>query len=92
MLVYKLCYRKYFNQQHISLAVPVVISMLIKNLAQNRIRTKSEAIFMENDVYLMLGSVRLDIKLLQIVVIVLVIVLASRPNLFKNSTKMGYCV
>ena len=35
---------------------------------------------------LMLGSVRLDIKLLQIVVIVLVVVLASALTLFFNKT------
>ena len=37
----------------------------------------------------MLGSVRLDIKLLQIVVIVLVVVLASALTLFFNKTKWG---
>lgn len=37
----------------------------------------------------MLGSIRLDIKLLQIVVIVLVVVLATALTLFFNKTKWG---
>ena len=66
--------------------------MLIKNLAQIVFgpETKPVLDIVENKTFtLMLGSVRLDIKLLQIVVIVLVVVLASALTLFFNKTKWG---
>ena len=92
-VVYKLCYEKFFNApRHISLLCTIGISMLIKNLAQIVFgpETKPVLDIVENKTFtLMLGSVRLDIKLLQIVVIVLVVVLASALTLFFNKTKWG---
>ena len=91
--VYKLCYEKFFNApRHISLLCTIGISMLIKNLAQIVFgpETKPVLDIVENKTFtFMLGSVRLDIKLLQIVVIVLVVVLASALTLFFNRTKWG---
>lgn len=88
-----LCYEKFFNApRHISLLCTIGISMLIKNLAQIVFgpETKPVLDIVENKTFtLMLGSVRLDIKLLQIVVIVLVVVLASALTLFFNKTKWG---
>ena len=93
IVVYKLCYEKFFNApRHISLLCTIGISMLIKNLAQIVFgpETKPVLDIVENKTFtLMLGSVRLDIKLLQIVVIVLVVVLASALTLFFNKTKWG---
>ena len=93
IVVYKLCYEKFFNApRHISLLCTIGISMLIKNLAQIVFgpETKPVLDIVENKTFtFMLGSVRLDIKLLQIVVIVLVVVLASALTLFFNRTKWG---
>lgn len=93
IIVYKLCYEKFFNApRHISLLCTIGISMLIKNLAQIIFGPETKPVLdvIENKTFtIMLGSIHLDIKLLQIVVIILVIVLAGTLTLFFNKTKWG---
>ena len=93
IVVYKLCYEKFFNApRHISLLCTIGISMLIKNLAQIVFgpETKPVLNIIENKTFtISLGSINLDIKLLQIIVILLVIVLAGGLTLFFNKTKWG---
>lgn len=89
VIVYKLCYEKFFNApRHISLLCTIGISMLIKNLAQIVFGPETKPVLdvIENRTFtIMLGGIRLDIKLLQIVVIVL----AGTLTLFFNKTKWG---
>lgn len=93
MIVYKLCYERFFNApRHISLLCTIGISMLIKNLAQIVFgpETKPVLNIIDNKTFSinLFGAV-LNIKLLQIVVIVLVIVFAIALTLFFNKTKYG---
>lgn len=93
IIVYKLCYERFFNApRHISLLCTIGISMLIKNLAQIIFgpETKPVLNIIENKTFsLILGSITLNIKLLQVVVILLVIALATILTIFFNKTKWG---
>lgn len=93
MVVYKLCYERFFNApRHIALLCTIGFSILIKNLAQIVFGpdTKPVLNIIDNKIFTIhLGDIQLDIKLLQIVIILLVIVLATGLTLFLNKTKMG---
>lgn len=78
--VYKLCYERFFNApRHISLLCTIGFSMLVKNLVQIVFgpEVKSLPNIIQNKTFsLHLGSVSLDFRLLQLVIMGLVIVLA----------------
>lgn len=91
--VYKLCYERFFNApRHISLLCTIGFSMLVKNLVQIVFgpEVKSLPNVIQNRTFsLHLGSVSLDFRLLQIVIMGLVIVLALLLTLFFNHTRRG---
>ncbi len=93
IIVYKLCYERFFDApRHISLLCTIGISMLIKNLAQIVFGPETKPVLnvIENRTFhIYLGSIRLDIKLLQILIIFLVIVMAVGLNLFFSKTRYG---
>lgn len=92
-LVYKLCYERFFDApRHISLLCTIGFSILIKNLAQivfgpdakpmiNIVDTKSFA--------LQVFGVTLDIKMLQIAVLILVVLCSLFLTLLFQKTKYG---
>ncbi len=91
--VYKLCYERFFNApRHISLLCTIGFSMLIKNLAQIVFgpETKSMLNIIPNRIFtLHLGSVAVDFRLLQIVIMLLVVFLALMLTFFFNRTRAG---
>ena len=91
--VYKLCYERFFNApRHISLLCTIGFSMLVKNLVQIVFgpEVKSLPNIIQNKTFsLHLGSVSLDFRLLQLVIMGLVIVLALLLTLFFNPTRRG---
>ena len=91
--VYKLCYERFFNApRHISLLCTIGFSMLGKNLVQIVFgpEVKSLPNIIQNKTFsLHLGSVSLDFRLLQLVIMGLVIVLALLLTLFFNHTRRG---
>ena len=91
--VYKLCYERFFNApRHISLLCTIGFSMLVKNLVQIVFgpEVKSLPNIIQNKTFsLHLGSVSLDFRLLQLVIMGLVIVLALLLTLFFNHTRRG---
>ena len=91
--VYKLCYERFFNApRHISLLCTIGFSMLVKNLVQIVFgpEVKSLPNVIQNKTFsLHLGSVSLDFRLLQLVIMGLVIVLALLLTLFFNHTRRG---
>lgn len=93
IVVYKLCYERFFNApRHISLLCTIGISMLIKNLAQIVFgpETKPVLNIIDNKTFSFnLFGMNIDIKLLQIVVIILVIFFALVLTFFFNKTKWG---
>lgn len=93
IIVYKLCYERFFNApRHISLLCTIGISMLIKNLAQIVFgpETKPVLNIIDNKTFTInVFGAALNIKLLQIVIIVLVIIFAVALTLFFNKTKWG---
>ncbi len=93
ILVYKICYEKFFNApRHISLLCTIGFSMLMRNLAQIVFGPELKPVIniINNETYsLHLGSVSLDFKLLQIVVMALVILFAVSLTLFFNRTRWG---
>jgi branched-chain amino acid transport system permease protein len=93
IVVYKLCYERFFNApRHISLLCTIGISMLIKNLAQIIFgpETKPVLNIIDNKTFSVnIFGATLNIKLLQVVVIILVIFLATALTLFFNKTKWG---
>jgi branched-chain amino acid transport system permease protein len=93
IVVYKVCYEKFFNApRHISLLCTIGFSMLMKNLVQIVFgpETKPVINIINNTTYtLRLGSVAVDFKLLQIVVMLLVVFFAVSLTLFFNRTRWG---
>ncbi len=93
IVIYKLCYERFFNApRHISLLCTIGISMLIKNLAQIIFGpdTKPVLNIIDNKTFnINLFGAVLNIKLLQIIIIILVIVFAIALTLFFNKTKWG---
>ncbi|HPJ02956.1 MAG TPA: branched-chain amino acid ABC transporter permease [Candidatus Limiplasma sp.] len=93
ILVYKICYEKFFNApRHISLLCTIGFSMLMRNLAQIVFGPELKPVIniINNETYsLNLGSISLDFKLLQIVVMALVILFAVSLTLFFNRTRWG---
>ena len=91
--VYKLCYERFFNApRHISLLCTIGFSMLVKNLVQIVFgpEVKSLPNVIQNKTFsLHLGSISLDFRLLQLVIMGLVIVLALLLTLFFNHTRRG---
>ena len=91
--VYKLCYERFFNApRHISLLCTIGFSMLIKNLAQIVFgpETKSMLNIIPNRIFtLHLGSIAVDFRLLQIVIMLLVVFLALLLTFFFNRTRAG---
>ena len=91
--MYKLCYERFFNApRHISLLCTIGFSMLVKNLVQIVFgpEVKSLPNVIQNKTFsLHLGSVSLDFRLLQLVIMGLVIVLALLLTLFFNHTRRG---
>lgn len=91
--VYKLCYERFFNApRHISLLCTIGFSLLVKNLVQIVFgpEVKSLPNIIENKTFtLQLGSIALDFRLLQLVIIGLVIVLALLLTFFFNHTRRG---
>ena len=91
--VYKLCYERFFNApRHISLLCTIGFSMLVKNLVQIVFgpEVKSLPNIIQNKTFsLHLGSVSLDFRLLQLVIMGLVIVLALLLTLFFTHTRRG---
>lgn len=93
ILVYKLCYERFFNApRHISLLCTIGFSMLFKNLAQIIFgpETKSMLNIIPNRVFTIhLGSIALDFRLLQLVIMLLVVVFALVLTFFFNHTRRG---
>ena len=91
--VYKVCYEKFFNApRHISLLCTIGFSMLMRNLAQIVFGPEIKPVIniINNKTYaLHLGSISVDFKLLQIVVMLLVIFFAVSLTLFFNRTRWG---
>ena len=91
--VYKLCYERFFNApRHISLLCTIGFSMLIKNLAQIVFgpETKSMLNIIPNRIFtLHLGSIAVDFRLLQIVILLLVVFLALLLTFFFTRTRAG---
>ncbi len=93
IVIYKLCYERFFTApRHISLLCTIGISMLLKNLAQIVFGPETKPVLnvVSNTTFKLniFGAV-LNIRLLQIVIIVLVIILAVALTLFFNKTKYG---
>lgn len=89
MAVYKICYEHFFDApRHISLICTVGFSMLVKNLAQIVFGANRQPMLniIDNQIY-NLGSVR--INLLQIVIMLVVVVLATSLSIFLNKTRAG---
>ena len=93
IVVYKVCYEKFFNApRHISLLCTIGFSMLMRNLAQIVFGPEIKPVIniINNETFsLHLGSVTLDFKLLQIVVMALVVFFAVSLTLFFNRTRWG---
>ena len=93
IVVYKVCYEKFFNApRHISLLCTIGFSMLMRNLAQIVFgpETKPVINIINNETFaLHLGSISVDFKLLQIVVMLLVVFFAVSLTLFFNRTRWG---
>lgn len=91
--VYKLCYERFFNApRHISLLCTIGFSMLVKNLVQIVFgpEVKSLPNIIQNKTFsLHLGSISLDFRLLQLVIMGLVVLLALLLTLFFNHTRRG---
>ena len=93
IVVYKVCYEKFFSApRHISLLCTIGFSMLMRNLAQIVFGPEIKPVIniINNETYsLHLGSISLDFKLLQIVVMALVVLFAVSLTLFFNRTRWG---
>ena len=93
IVVYKVCYERFFNApRHISLLCTIGFSMLMKNLVQIVFgpETKPVLNIIQNETFtLNIGSVAVDFKLLQIIIILLVVVFAISLTLFFNRTRWG---
>lgn len=93
ILVYKLCYERFFKApRHIALLCTIGFSMLIKNLAQIIFgpNTKSMLDIIPNRIFtLHVGSIAVDFRLLQIVIMLLVVLFALILTLFFNRTRQG---
>ena len=93
IVVYKVCYERFFNApRHIALLCTIGFSMLMKNLVQIVFGPEQKPVIniINNATYtLHLGSVAVDFKLLQIVVMLLVILFAVSLTLFFNRTRWG---
>lgn len=93
IVVYKVCYEKFFNApRHISLLCTIGFSMLMRNLAQIVFGPEIKPMIniIHNETFsLQLGSVSVDFKLLQIIVMALVIFFAVSLTLFFNRTRWG---
>ena len=93
ILVYKLCYERFFNApRHISLLCTIGFSMLVKNLAQIVFgpETKTMLNIIPNRIFtLRLGTIALDFRLLQLVIMLLVIMFALVLTFFFNHTRRG---
>ena len=93
ILVYKICYEHFFNApRHIALLCTIGISMLFKNLAQIIFGPDTKPLLkvIPNITFkLKLGSVTLNIRLLQIIIILTVILMAVALSFFFNHTIWG---
>ncbi len=93
IVVYKVCYEKFFNApRHISLLCTIGFSMLMRNLAQIVFGPEIKPMIniIHNETFsLQLGTVSVDFKLLQIIVMALVIFFAVSLTLFFNRTRWG---
>lgn len=93
ILVYKLCYERFFNApRHISLLCTIGFSMLVKNLAQIIFgpETKTMLNIIPNRIFtLRVGSIALDFRLLQLVIMLLVVLFALVLTFFFNHTRRG---
>ena len=93
VLVYKLCYEHFFKApRHISLLCTIGFSMLFKNLAQIIFgpETKTMLNIIPNRIFtLRLGSIALDIRFLQLVIMLLVVMFALILTFFFNHTRRG---
>ena len=93
IVVYKVCYERFFNApRHISLLCTIGFSMLLKNLVQIIFgpETKPVLNIIKSETFtLQLGSVSVDFRLLQLVIMALVIVFAVGLTLFFNRTRWG---
>ncbi len=89
MLVYKICYEHFFNApRHISLICTVGFSTLVQNLAQIVFGANRKPVLniIENHVF-RLGPVR--ISLIQVMILIIVIVLATLLTVYFNKTRAG---
>ena len=93
IVVYKLCYERFFNApRHISLLCTIGISMLLKNLAQIIFGPESKPVIniVTNRVlHLTVFGVNVDIKMLQIIVILLVLACSLILTFIFQKTKAG---
>ena len=93
IVVYKVCYERFFNApRHISLLCTIGFSMLMRNLAQIVFGPEIKPMIniINNETFsLHLGSISVDFKLLQIIVMALVILFAVSLTLFFNRTRYG---
>lgn len=90
MLVYKICYERFFNApRHISLICTVGFSMLLKNLCQIIFGPNRQPMLdiVENRVFEIGGTLR--ISLLQIMIFLITAVLVLVLTFFLNKTRAG---
>lgn len=92
-VVYKLCYERFFNApRHISLLCTIGISMLLKNLAQIVFGPNAKPVIniIDNRIFhLNVLGVTVDIKMLQIIVILLVMACSLILTFIFQRTKYG---
>ncbi len=93
IVVYKVCYERFFKApRHISLLCTIGFSILLKNLAQIVFGPEIKPVVnvVENKSFsLPLGDGTVEIRLIQVVIIVLVIFFAGALTLFFNKTRYG---
>ncbi len=93
IVVYKVCYERFFKApRHISLLCTIGFSILLKNLAQIVFGPEIKPVVnvVENKSFsIPLGEGTIEIRLIQIVIIVLVIFFSAALTLFFNKTRYG---
>ncbi len=93
IVVYKVCYERFFKAPRlISLLCTIGFSILLKNLAQIVFGPEIKPVvnIVENKSFsLPLGDGTVEIRLIQVVIIVLVIFFAGALTLFFNKTRYG---
>ncbi len=93
IVVYKICYERFLKApRHISLLCTIGFSILLKNLAQILFGPEIKPVVnvIENKTFsIPLGEGTIEIRLLQIAIIVMVIFFSTALTLFFNRTRYG---